>query len=92
VSITNSGSKAVSLVTSTFKLKDTSGDNYVATNYPSQTTDSSLPTGYALLIDQSLAPGATASGTLEFGVPTTTLTSFTLVYNSQSIPVTVTSN
>jgi hypothetical protein len=92
VTITNSTSKAVSLVTSDFKLKDAQGNEYVATNFPAQATDSSLPAGYTLLIDQSLAAGATVSGTLEFGVPTTTLTSFTLVYNSQTLPVTVTSN
>ena len=92
VSITNSTSKAVSLVTSTFKLKDAQNNSYVATNFPTQSTDSSLPAGYTLLIDQSIAPGTTISGTLEFGVPTTTLTSFTLVYNSQTLPITVTSN
>lgn len=92
VSITNSTSKAVSLVTSTFKLKDAQSNSYVATNFPTQTTDSSLPTGYTLLIDQSIAAGATVSGTLEFGVSTTTLTAFTLVYNSQTLPITVTSN
>jgi hypothetical protein len=89
IKITNPTSKAVSLVTSDFNLKDSKGNNYVAANYPTQTTDSSLPTGYTLLIDQSLAPNATVTGTLEFSVPTTTLTSFTLVYNSQTVPATV---
>jgi hypothetical protein len=92
ISITNTTSKAISLVTSTFKIKDAQSNSYGATNFPAQSTDSSLPTGYTLLIDQSLAPNATVSGTLEFGVPTTTLTSFTLVYNSQTLPVTVTAN
>jgi len=92
VSIKNPTSKAVSLVTSTFKLKDAQSNSYTATNFPAQSTDSSLPSGYSLLIDQSIAPGATVSGTLEFGVPTTTLTAFTLIYNSQSEVVTVTSN
>jgi len=91
VSITNTTAKAISLVTSAFKIKDAQSNSYGATNFPAQSTDSSLPTGYTLLIDQSLAAGATVSGTLEFGVPTTTLTSFTLVYNSQTLAVTVTS-
>lgn len=90
VSITNPTTSTVSLVTSNFKLKDASGNIYTATNFPSQSTDSSLPSGYTLLIDQSLAPGATVSGTLEFGVPTTTLTSFTLEFNSQSEVVNLT--
>lgn len=89
IKITNTTSKAVSLVTSDFKLKDSQGNNYVAANYPTQTTDSSLPAGYSLLIDQSLAPNATVTGTLEFSVPTTTLTSFSLIYNSQSLSTTV---
>lgn len=89
IKITNSTSKVVSLVTSDFNLKDSQADKYIAANYPTQTTDSSLPTGYVLLIDQSLAPNATVTGTLEFSVPTTTLTSFTLGYNSQAISTTV---
>lgn len=89
IKITNPTAKPVSLVTSDFSLKDTMSDEYVATNYPTQTTDSSLPAGYSLLIDQSLAPKATVTGTLEFNVPTTTLTSFTLIYNSQAVSATV---
>lgn len=88
VSLTNSTDKAVSIVTSNFKLEDANKNNYVATNFPTQTTDSSLPSGYTLLIDQSLAPNTTIQGTLEFSVPTTTLTAFTLVYNSQTLTIT----
>jgi hypothetical protein len=89
VSITNSSSSAFNLVTSAFKLKDAKNNSYVATNFPTQTTDSSLPTGYSLLIDQSVPSTFIAQGTLEFTVSNTALTSFTLVYGSQSIPVTL---
>jgi hypothetical protein len=92
VSIVNSTTKAVSLVTSDFKLKDALSNSYTATNFPTQTTDSSLPSGYTLLIDQSLAVNATVGGTLEFSVTNTSLTAFALVYNSQVIPFTVAAN
>jgi len=91
VSITNPTTKSVGLIGSTFKLKDALSNSSTATDVATKTTDSSLPSGYSLLVDQSLASQATTSGTLEFTVASGQ-TSFTLIYNSQTIPVTIANN
>jgi len=93
VTIKNQSSSTSTIDTSAFKLKDSQNNIYQSYkdaygNGVVTDLDRTLPSGETLLTNQPLAAGETITGSLVYRAHNT-LSTFTLVYGSQSLPVTI---
>ncbi|HSX34627.1 MAG TPA: DUF4352 domain-containing protein [Candidatus Saccharimonadales bacterium] len=89
MTLTNTTKQPVSVQTASFKLKD--GDNNTYKLYGSGSLGSRLGSGYADLYDQTIEPGESVSGALEFQVDSGKTTNYTLYNESKTYPFTASS-
>ncbi len=94
VSIKNSSTKAMTINTANFKLRDADNNTYKSyKDVLNGETDNAviqeaLPDGDTLLTNQSLAKGETIKGTLVYSAQNT-LSDFSLIFDNQSYQATV---
>jgi len=89
MTLTNNTKQPISVQTASFKLKDSDNNTYKL--YGTGNLGSRLGSGYADLYDQTIEPGESVSGALEFQVSSGKTTSYTLYNGSNSYPFTASS-
>jgi Tfp pilus assembly protein PilN len=89
MTLTNNTKQPISIQTASFKLKDSDSNTYKL--YGTGSLGSRLGSGYADLYDQTVEPGESVSGALEFQVTSGKTTSYTLYNESKAYPFTASS-
>jgi hypothetical protein len=89
MTLTNNTKQPISVQTASFKIKDADSNTYKL--YGSGNLGSRLGSGYADLYDQTIEPGESVSGALEFQVSSGKTTDYTLFNESKTYPFTASS-
>lgn len=89
MTLVNDTKQPISVQTANFKIKDADNNTYKL--YGSGNLGSRLGSGYADLYDQTVEPGESVSGALEFQVSSGKTTDYTLYNQSKTYPFTASS-
>ena len=88
ITVNKSASEAIEVSPSDFELQDEQGNVYqISSNSLGEARN--LPFNWVQLAAQSIVPGRTVRGALMFDMKDNSITQFTLLYGSQTYPVTV---
>lgn len=88
ITVHNPTNQSINLTTESFKLQDSQNNVYPVFN-PSYVSNSGLPSGYVVLLDQVLSPNETVKGVVVFKLPNNSLHSFTFINGKNSYPIKV---